>query len=121
MVGDRAKLVDALNKVTDRNEKLLAEEQKLKENYEGKHSTQNELVVALDKQNGLLRQMVEEKEDEITELERKITAMEAAGSGTHLFLLCLLISILWPYLDVNFCRILYIFISSVQLLSICSL
>lgn len=41
------------------------------------------LVAKLKKQNDFLSKIVEEKEDEVTRLEERITAMEASGSGSH--------------------------------------
>lgn len=38
---------------------------------------------ALEKKNALLRQMVEGKEDKITELEHKIAQFESGERGTH--------------------------------------
>lgn len=83
LVDDGSKLLDVLNNVTERNEQLLQEQQKMKEKHEVEHETQQAQMVELEKENGLLRQKVEEKDSQITELELKIAAMEAAGPGTH--------------------------------------
>lgn len=80
-MDDKTKLLDALTRLTERNEQLLQDQRTLKEKYEVSQETQSALVAALEKQNGLLRQMVEEKEDEVTELEHRITAMESRTNG----------------------------------------
>lgn len=89
LADDRAKLLDVLNKLTDRNEQLLREQQNSKDTYEGELSTQRALVAALEIENGLLRERVEDKENEITELERKVAVLETSGSGTYFMSSCI--------------------------------
>lgn len=88
-MDDRARLFNALNKLTERNEKLLADHNKLKKKFEEQHSTQSAIGAALEKQNALLRKRVEDREDEITELERKLALWESGEHGADYFRLFL--------------------------------
>lgn len=81
LVDDRVQLLDALTKLTERNEQLITQQQKLQEKYEGEQCMESAMIAALEKQNGLLRQIVQEREDEISDLEHTIAGMKATGSG----------------------------------------
>lgn len=82
LASDRAKYLEELAGLTERNEKLMKDQHERELKVTGDVDTQAATIVALEEQNGLLRQLVEEKEDEISNLEKKMAAMEAAGHGT---------------------------------------
>lgn len=111
LVDDKVKLLDALTKLTERNEQLLVEQQALKEKYEGEYGTQSELVAALEEQNALLKRVVVEKEDGINKLESKIASMEATNPGTVCRILTCLIEFILVLLS-SICTVsLYLWIS----------
>lgn len=83
LMDERAKLIKALSKLTERNEKLASNHSRLKNKYEEQQRLQSRTVAALEEQNGLLRKMVEEKEDEITDLEGRLARWESGENGVN--------------------------------------
>lgn len=66
--------------------KVLSTDQlQVQGNHDEGPSIQFRIEAALEKQNTLLRQMVEKKEDEITELEHKLAQMEIGKHSTNHF------------------------------------
>lgn len=65
---------------------LVADQQQVQEHGNEGPNIQSASGAALEEQKTFSRQIVEEKEDEISALEPKIAATEAAGSGTHFFI-----------------------------------
>lgn len=83
LADERTKLLDALTNLTERNEMLLVEQQKLKDKHEGEKGVQYAQCAVLEEQNGLLREILEDKQDEIAQLEYKIARMEAREAGEN--------------------------------------
>lgn len=78
---------DSLDKLKKEYEKLLSEHCELKKQYEEEHDTRNthsEIIKALERQNVLLREIVEEKECEVAQLEQEIHQMKGREAGTVL-------------------------------------
>lgn len=85
-------LLGYLNKLTENSENVLKELQtiKNKDSAQQQECDRCKMVDALDKQNGLLRDLVHDKEDEVSSLEKKIREMELAGKRSQsLRYLCL--------------------------------
>lgn len=59
--SDRNRLLNALTKTTERNERLPEEQDKEKEKYEEDLKLQPDLMAALDNQNDLLKQRVKDQ------------------------------------------------------------
>lgn len=75
LMEDKDRLVDALTKLTERNEQVLEQQRQMMGIDEQDQKLQSDIIAALEKQNGLLRQRVEEQEDEISELEKRMSDM----------------------------------------------
>lgn len=62
---------------------MSADQLQVQEHLDEGSSIQSAIGAALEKRNALLRQMVEDQEDKITELEHKIAQLESGETGIH--------------------------------------
>lgn len=84
LADGRDKYMEELKNLTERIEKLVKDKHERESGAQPDPSIQAATIAALEKQNGLLRQIVEEREDEISFLEKKIEEMEATNHGTKI-------------------------------------
>lgn len=89
-------LLEYLRKLTEGNREIRREVHAIvcKEGFEKQEREKSRMEKVLEEQNAMLKELVYEKEDEISSLERKIREMELASEkvslGTWLYLIALL-------------------------------
>lgn len=86
LIDDRAKLLDTLTKLTERNEILIEEQKRMKKNHEGVQKLQSDMIAALEKQNDLLKHRVEDQEEEISSLEKEVAELKDELSCKNIML-----------------------------------